>query len=388
MRRSGEARPRELVETLNLGTFLTTDLDGTIRFWSKGCARLYGWTAAEAVGKLADDLLQTVRAVHFHEILAALEHNGEWIGEQRQVTRAGQELTVLVRAMLRCGANGRPREIVAALTDVTVQRQAEAALEAQGRALRTADQRARELEAELWHATRVSAVGEAASAMAHELAQPLTAATSFIHGCDLIVRSGGDCRKEDLLEGLGRGLDALARASAIVQDLHRFLRKEAERRDPVDVNAALRESVQLGAVGFERRGKGRVIWDLAPDLPEVFADRTQLKQVIANLVRNAIEAMAQDGVAVAELRIASVRTDEGIEISVADTGPGLPPEIAETPFRPFATTKLNGLGLGLSISRSIVESHGGVLRFETGPLGTKFQVIFPVAPGPPGAEAH
>ena len=214
------------------------------------------------------------------------------------------------------------------------------------------------------------------------LAQPLSGAVAFLHGCDLMVRSGDDYGKQDLLEGLHRGIDALGRASAILHNLRGFLHKDVARQRRLDINAAVRNAVQIGAAGFERQGKGRITLDLAPALPQVIADGKQIEQAIANLVRNAVEAMGQGGVAVRELRIATALVEGGIEVLVADTGPGLPPEIAQAPFRFFATTKPNGLGLGLSISHSIIESHGGVLRFETNAGGTRFRIVLPAEPEP------
>ncbi|HWJ18255.1 MAG TPA: ATP-binding protein, partial [Geobacterales bacterium] len=222
------------------------------------------------------------------------------------------------------------------------------------------------------------------------LAQPLSGAVAFFHGCDLMVRSGDNYSKQGLLEGLRRGLEALGRASAIVHNLRGFLRKDIAKQRKLDINAAVRNAVQIGAAGFERQGKGRIICDLAPALPQLIADGAQIQQAIANLIRNAIEAMAQGGVAVRELRVATALVEGGIEVLVADTGPGLPPEIAQAPFRFFATTKPNGLGLGLSICHSIIESHGGALHFETDAEGTRFRILLPAEPESeqePGSDA-
>jgi two-component system sensor kinase FixL len=122
----------------------------------------------------------------------------------------------------------------------------------------------------------------------------------------------------------------------------------------------------------------------------VIADGTQIQQAMANLVRNAVEAMGQEVGAARELRIATALVKGGIEVLVADTGPGRPPEIAQAPFRLFATTKPNGLGLGLSICHSIIESHGGALHFETDAEGTRFRILLPAEPESeqePGSDA-
>ncbi|CAH2605833.1 Histidine kinase (plasmid) [Rhodovastum atsumiense] len=267
--------------------------------------------------------------------------------------------------------HGRPTVLRGVAQDVTARREAEARMQS--------------LQAELWHALRVSTVGEAASAMAHELAQPLSAASTFIQGCEALLRSDQPDDREEALSGLGRGLDALGRASGVVHNLRRFLRKEALRRESVDLNAAVREAVRLGAMGFESTGGGHIAYDLADGLPPILADRTQVQQVVVNLVRNAVEAMPSGGLW--ELRVTTAPHEDGVRLSVADTGPGLPPEIARTPFRAFATTKSGGLGLGLSICRSIVRAHGGAIDVSTGPDGTTFTIDLPAAPEEHDAKA-
>ncbi|KAA5612130.1 ATP-binding protein [Rhodovastum atsumiense] len=375
---ASEARLRNLVETLDLGTFITQGPDGVIRFWSKGCERLYGLATRDVVGRPGSSLFPSPWPVQIAQIRMALEQDGEWIGDVRHVTHDGRALAVAMHAVLRRDADGKPHEILTAITDVTAQRLAEATVKAQEDALRTVNQRARELESGLLHAARVSAVGEAAAVMAHEIAHPLSGAATFLHGCETLLGSGQHASQEMLKDGLHRAQDAIGRARSVVQQLRRFLRKDTGQLLPMEVNSAVHEAVELAALDFERHG-GRILWDLPPALPEIIGDRTQIQQVVVNLVRNAIEAMEDAGSAVRELYVATARTESGIEITVADTGPGLPASFTTRPFSAFASNKPTGLGLGLSISRSIIDAHGGKLSFETGPQGTMFRIALPAA---------
>jgi C4-dicarboxylate-specific signal transduction histidine kinase len=291
----------------------------------------------------------------------ALRHDGcEWEGRIGAASESAR--IVKLSAGLYRDDTGQPTALRGVAQDVSE--------------IRDNERRLRELETELWHASRVATVGETASITAHELGQPLSAASSYVQGCQSMVRSG-HYDNENLLKGLERGNEALGRASAIVRNLHRYLRKQALHREPFDVNAAVKDAVQLGAIGFETRGKGRIVWKLGADLPATFADRTQIQQVIVNLARNAIEAMSNS--ALRELRVTTTPHEGCVRLAIADTGPGLPPDIAASPFRPFTTTKPNGLGLGLSICRSIVEAHGGTIAVESGPQGTTFTIDLPAA---------
>ena len=203
-----------------------------------------------------------------------------------------------------------------------------------------------------------------------------------------MIRSGQPYYdREELLAGLSRGLNAISRASDIVRNLRRFLRKEALNRERLDLNAAVREAVEIGAVGFERRGGGRIIWDLVSGLPPIEGDRTQVQQVVVNLVRNAVEAMA--GQTNQTLTISTRRRGDGVRLSIADTGPGLPPMVREAPFQPFVTTKAGGMGLGLSICREIVEAHHGHLTAAPNPKGgTMFRLTLPMPPDRPEEDTE
>ncbi|WP_372624397.1 CHASE3 domain-containing protein [Falsiroseomonas sp.] len=244
---------------------------------------------------------------------------------------------------------------------------------------RAAEARQRGLEAELWHAGRVSTLGEAAAALAHELNQPLAAVAHYVEGCEMLLSARGAAAIQEVLGGLEGASAQAERAAEIVRRLRRFVRKDTATAHhlPTDPAELVRDAVPLGAGGARDAGV-TVHCDLPERLPEVAVDRVEIQQVVVNLVRNAIEAMTEgdafDAAATREVRISArvVTAQAGkrqVEVAVADSGLGLPTEIAGDPFRPFATTRSGGLGLGLSICRSIVEAHGGAIAAAANPGG-------------------
>ncbi len=241
-----------------------------------------------------------------------------------------------------------------------------------------AEELARHHQAELAHALRVSTIGELAAGLAHEINQPLAAIVSYAKGCARRIRSGGGT-PGDLLGAVEEIAAQAVRADQIVRRLRDFVRKQDPRRERVDPNHLVREAVRLVASeGRERQIALRL--DLAPDVAAVWADGIQIEQVILNLVRNAFEAMQTVDVADRGLVVRTAPSGEAaVEIAVTDAGPGLTPEHADAVFDPFFTTKPDGLGIGLAISRSIVEAHGGRLWATPNPQrGTTFHFTVPI----------
>ncbi|HOW17538.1 MAG TPA: PAS domain S-box protein, partial [Phycisphaerae bacterium] len=240
-----------------------------------------------------------------------------------------------------------------------------------------AEEEARQRQAELAHVLRVSTVGAMASSLAHELSQPLTAVTSYLRGCQRRLRDG----KMDL-ESLGRAIasaiEQAERAGEIVQTVRTFLQRGEVRRTRVDLNRVVRGAVTLVAAEADRQGIA-VRLALCPELPPTSANPVQIEQVILNLIRNGLEAMSQVAGAARELRIeTAVSENGGLEVAVADSGPGLGVEDPDRIFSPFFTTKPEGLGMGLSISRTIVEAHGGRLWMTpNGEGGCTFRFTLP-----------
>ncbi len=239
------------------------------------------------------------------------------------------------------------------------------------------DTRLKEVQGELFHTARLSAMGQMAGALAHELGQPLGAAINYVNSARRSFESRGD-GADPARAAMNDAAGVLLRAGRILQRLRDFVAGVEPKRYSEDISDLIEEACSLALIG--RTAAGICVSRLVdPGLPPVLADRTQIQQVIFNLIRNAIEAMVSS-----ERRVLSLTAalfDEGsVKISVGDSGPGISYDVAVRLFQPFVTTKRHGMGLGLSICRSIVEAHGGRLWHEDQPSGgTIFHFTVPVA---------
>ncbi len=242
----------------------------------------------------------------------------------------------------------------------------------------SAEKRDRLHQAELAHVSRVSTMGELASGLAHELNQPLAAITNYARGCARRI-DRGRIEQHELLEATLRIMDQAERAAAIIQRLRNFLRKKESARSIIDINATVGETVDLFA--SEARAHDIIVkMNLAPHLPPVHAEMIEIEQVILNLMRNGMEAMAEMTTDQRELVITTgMSNDDYICVDVHDNGHGISEEDRMHLFEPFYTTKQNGMGLGLSISRSLIEAHGGKLQvLPNADRGLTVQFTLPV----------
>jgi two-component system sensor kinase FixL len=227
--------------------------------------------------------------------------------------------------------------------------------------------RLQELQSELVHISRLTALGEMASALAHELNQPLSAIANYMKGSRRLLQDRTDEQSIMIREAMDKAAEQSLRAGDIIRRLRDFVaRGETERRIE-SLKKLLEEASALALVGTRDRGV-RVIYRFDPGLDLVLVDKVQIQQVILNLVRNAIESMEQSDRR--ELTIATERDADGMAaVKISDTGTGISPDVASQLFQPFITTKPHGLGVGLSISRTIVESHGGRITVGPNPQG-------------------
>jgi len=197
------------------------------------------------------------------------------------------------------------------------------------------------------------------------LNQPLTATANYLHAAlRLLATAEPDLGR--VRQAMNQAVEQTLRSGAIIRRLRAFVARGDVAREPQDVAKLVEEASALALVGAKERGV-KVLIAMDADLPEVPVDRVQIQQVLLNLIRNAMEAMEQ--CAVRELTVAASLRADGVQVSVTDTGSGVPPEIAVRLFQPFVTTKSEGMGIGLSISRAIVEAHGGRLWMEANPTG-------------------
>lgn len=243
------------------------------------------------------------------------------------------------------------------------------------------ERRLSELQAQLIHVSRLSELGQMVSALAHEVNQPLTAIALYIGGIRRLLTSASPPALHQAVE---RVAEQAGRASSIVQGLRSLVRKETRQMRTESIETMINETASLALIGGGR--PTGLDLRIAPDATLALVDKVQIQQVLLNLMRNAVEAMAD--APVRRLTITAARAGARIEIRVADTGPGLPDSMRSRLFHPFVTTKPDGLGIGLSICRSIVELHGGELTAASAPGGGtefSFSVAAPEeAHRPPG----
>ena len=347
---------------------LVRDLESRVVFWNPGAQQTYGWTADEAAGRVTHELLQTKFPVSREDVDAALRAHGKWSGELTHTTRHGAAIVVASRQSLLPDERGAPNAILEINRDITDRKLAEEAL--------------RTTEAQLAHVTRVTTLGEVTASFAHELNQPLAAIVNNANACLELLPSGD--------RAVGEVRDALAdiagdaeRASAIIERVRGLAKRSPPERVPLRLADVVDDVVALAA--GEAAARSVVVrTDVGSDLPIVAGDRVQLQQVLLNLVVNGMDAMAtvSDRERRLEIRGRADRHDgaAAVTISVHDHGIGLARGQVEKVFDPFYTTKPEGMGLGLAISRSIIEAHGGRLWAEAndGP-GATFSFSLPAS---------
>ena len=239
---------------------------------------------------------------------------------------------------------------------------------------------ARKQRERLAHVARLGTLGEMAAGIAHELNQPLAAIANYTQACQRLM-AAGDMDAEELGQVLGRVTAQARRAGDVIQRLRAFVRRHTPDRRNRNANELIHEILPLVEMDC-RSHEVDLTLEFQPDLPKVQVDGIQLQQVLLNLTRNAVEAMnaCERGERRLLIRTRALNEDE-VELAVEDAGPGVADSMLEQLFEPFFTTKPEGMGLGLSLSRSIIEAHGGTLRYDSQPeRGSIFRITLPTAP--------
>jgi PAS domain S-box-containing protein len=364
-RRRAEETLREQANLLNLthDAIFVRDVNGVVTYWNRGAEALYGWSAEQAKGKLARELLKTVSAVPRDRIMAELLSSGRWEGELGRTKKDGARVVVASRWSLQRDARGTPVAALETDNDITERKRTEEERE-----------RLHQLEADIARINRVSMMGELAASLGHEITQPIAAATMNATAC-LRWMQREPPGIEEARQAVSRIVNDLERTAGIIDRNRSLYRRGAPQPELVDLNEIIRQMVVLLRDAAHRYSI-LIRTDLDAALPTTTADRVQLQQVLMNLMLNGIEAMKEES---GELSVTSERTEDGqLLVSVSDSGIGLPGEEPERVFEAFFTTKPQGTGMGLSISRRIVEAHGGRLWASpnTG-RGATFQFTLP-----------
>ena len=344
---------------------ITKTLDGVVTSWNPAAEAMFGHLAAEMVGQPISVVIPPSLQSEERAILARLR-GGDRIRnyETTRLRKNGQEFYVSLSISPISNGAG---EIVGAskiARDITEQKIMRARLE--------------EAEAELRHVSRVSVMGEMSSALAHELNQPLSAIANYLGGVQRIIKSHPSAFSEKALEGLSRALQQTLRAGDIIRRLREFIASGETPRVTESLAALIEETCELALVGARQDGL-QVRMALQGGMDLVFVDKVQIQQVLLNLVRNAIEAMGKGRRR--ELTLSSAPSADGmLEVCVRDTGPGLSEAVAARLFQSFVTTKPKGLGLGLSICRTIIEGQGGrIWASVNASEGAAFHFTVPLA---------
>ena len=347
------------------------DEHGIMDSFSAQAERMFGWTAAEAIGRNVNLLMPEPHATRHDSYVARYLRTGEAriIGQRRALLgRRKDGTTFPIELSVGEARIGDRRVFIGFIHDVSREQ--------------TTERRAADLEAELIHVSRLSAMGQMASTVAHELNQPLGAAEIFAAAAlrRLPADATGEIAKA--AAAIAQCGEQVRRAGQILKRLREFASRRQSERKPESLRKVMDEAMALALIGVGTDGLEIAISDSAP--PNVLIDRIQIQQVVVNLIRNAIEAMS--GLAAKRLDVTLATTSGGeAQITVADNGPGLDAGVRHDLFTPFVTTKGDGLGIGLSICRTLVEAHGGFIWAETRPEGgAAFSFTLPRAPGEDG----
>jgi two-component system sensor kinase FixL len=359
-----EAHLEAILATVPDG-MVTIDESGLIRSFSTTAEELFGFKAGEIQGRNVNVLMPEPYQREHDGYLSRYLTTGDRriigtgrivVGQRKDGSTFPMELSVGEVLV------GEKRQFVGFVRDLTQRQERERLLH--------------EVQSELLHVSRLSTMGEMASALAHELNQPLAAMVNYLNGSRRLLANSLDPRAELMKEAMNKAAEQALRAGQVIQRLREFVARGETEKRVESIKKLVEEASALALVAAKEQSvRVKLLFDSTIDL--VIVDKIQIQQVLVNLLRNAMEAM-QDS-ARRELIITTAPEEAGMaSISVADTGSGIDPEIAAKLFQPFVSTKRQGMGIGLSICRTIIESHGGRLVAEPNPGGgTIFRFTVP-----------
>jgi two-component system sensor kinase FixL len=364
--REREAHLQSILDTIP-DAMIVIDEHGLMQSFSTAAGRLFGWTDNEAIGQNVNMLMpEPYHSAHdgyLHRYLTTGERRiigigRVVVGQRRDGSTFPMELAIGEMK------GGKRRYFTGFVRDLTERQQTEARLQ--------------ELQGELVHVSRLTAMGEMASALAHELNQPLSAVANYLRGSRRLLDKGDPADVPRLSEALDKAAEQALRAGEVIHRLRDFMARGETERRVESMSKLVEVASALALVGIKELGV-RVTMQFDPQGDAVLADRVQIQQVLVNLLRNGVDAMR--GTRRPELRVRVSRRKDGFTlVEVSDTGVGIGEEVRERLFEPFMTTKKDGMGVGLSICRTIVEAHGGTIWAENNPdAGATFAFTLPFA---------
>lgn len=359
-----EAHLQSILDTVPDAT-VVIDTNGLIESFNVAAVRQFGYTPDEVVGRNISMLMPSPYREQHDAYLGRYLATGEKriIGKDRVVVglRKDGSTFPMSLAVGETRTGGR-RYFTGFIRDLTERQESEAQLQV--------------AQTELARLARLNELGEMASTLAHELNQPLSAIANYVQGCKRLLARVEDKFAVQLRDALEETAKQALRAGNIIRHLREFVTRGDTEKHPEDVKKLVEEAGALALVGSRERGvKSTFIYD--DDVGLVLADRVQIQQVLINLMRNAIEAMRDSPQRDLEVRVRN-RDELMLEIEVADSGPGIAEDISPQLFTPFVTSKPGGMGIGLSISKRIVEAHGGEIEVGTSRLGgARFNFTLP-----------
>jgi two-component system sensor kinase FixL len=350
-----EAHVQSILDTVP-DAMVVIDVRGTMRSFSAAASRLFGYGPDEVIGKNVSILMPSPYREQHDGYLERYLRTGERriigigrvvVGERKDGSTFPMELSV---GEMKSGPD---RFFTGFIRDLSERQKTESRLQ--------------ELQSELVHISRLTAMGVMASTLAHELNQPLSAISNYLKGSRRLIEAQTDDRSIMMRDALDKAAEQALRAGQIIRRLRDFVARGESERRVENITKLVEEASALALVGAKDQAI-RVRFRFDPSVELALADKIQIQQVLLNLMRNAVEAMQES--ARRELLLAATTADNDmVRITVADTGSGISPDVASQLFQPFITTKQQGMGVGLSICRTIVEAHGGQIWAESNPGG-------------------
>ncbi len=358
--RTREAHLRSILETVP-DAMIVADESGIIRSFSATAVRMFGYHPEEVIGTSVKFLMPLPYREQHDGYIRRYRDTGE-----RRIIGSGR-----VAVAQRKDGSTFPMEVQVGEMEADGERFFTAFIRDLTERQRT-ETRMQELQSELAYMSRFTALGEMGSTLAHEINQPLTAITSYLKGCGMILSNIEGDKVALVRHAVNEAAEEALRAGEVIRQLREFVARGGSEHQIEGLQRLVEEASALALVGAKEK-EIKVEFDFPSENPLVFVNRVQIQQVLLNLIRNAIEAMQDVSLRELTIRARAMPSEALVQISVQDSGSGIAPEILKNLFKPFTTTKQSGMGVGLSISRTIVESHGGKIWAESTPgEGTTF----------------